>query len=333
MDYKSKYLKYKTKYLNLSKIQSGGTIIRYNTYIPIRYCDIFLDTETQNKLLVLLYLNYNNPKSKQLNPERLQLLENEHPNVLKYIDQEKIDENITKKIKQYYYSYLSDPINNYYIFDLGPNEFHFLESLVRYNNEGTLIFNQVHFTMSDDHKESMIYDIINGYTNIYTNELPIVINIDNIIIQYNTSTQNLNAKIIPFDTHVMVNSGIQTFIPDKGLCPPENFTGAPIINEKSCVFYLGSIFHYILSNGISVYPDFDTNLFEMIEHMRNPSRYNEFDVSPKLLQYKDLTMRMLQKNPDDRPRLHEIHNTLYSFKQLHLIKPATRQSDISADDE
>ena len=333
MDYKSKYLKYKTKYLNLSKIQSGGTIIPYNTYIPIHHCGIFLDTETQNKLLVLLYLSYNNPISKQLNPDRLQLLENEHPNVLKYIDRQKIDENITKKIKQYYYSHLSDPRNNYYIFDLGPNEFHFLENLVRYNNDRTLMFGNVSFTMSDDHKESMIHDIINGYTNIYTNELPIVINIDNIIIQYNTSTQNLNAKIIPFDTHVMVNSGNQTFIPDKALCPPENFTGAPI-NEKSCVFYLGSIFHYILSNGIPVYPDFGTNLFEMIEHMRNPSRYNEFDVSPKLRQYKDLTMRMLQKNPDDRPRLYEIHDTLYSFKQLHLIKPAIRrQSDISADDE
>jgi hypothetical protein len=334
MDYKSKYLKYKTKYLNLSKIQSGGEIrILPFEEVPIRNSNVLLNTDTTQKMLILIYLSHGKPIPTQLNPKRLRLFINEHQNVLTYIDRTTIDDDINRKIKQYYSLILSKP-EDYYLFDLGINEFYFLDNLVFRNNERSLLFNTEHFTISDEHKESIIYDIFNGYNNIYNIELPIKIRTTNIIVEYNKSTQTLNTKIIPFDVNIVDNNGVETYNLYTAFCAPEELMSVTPINEKVCVFYIGIIFHYILSNGTSLLnPNSDMNYVIMVSEYEL-IQYNDFNVSPKLEQYKTLTMQMLHINPDNRPTLQEISDTLHRFKAIHSIKPvAIRRISENFDDE
>jgi len=339
MDYKTKYLKYKTKYLNLSKIQSGGEIrilpFEEVYHVPIRNSTLLLNTDTKQQMLILIYLSSRGkPIPTQLNPERLSLLKNEHQNVLTYIDRTTIDDDINRKIKQYYSLILSKPEDNYYLLDLGINEFYFLDNLVIKNNEEALLFNQIHFTISDEHKESIIYDIFNGYNNIYNIDLLIKIRTKNIIVEYNISTRTLNTKIIPFDMNIVDNNSVSTWNMRTAFAAPEEIMSSVTINEKVCVFYLGIIFHYILSNGTSLLDPNSTMAYISMLYDQNSIQYNDFNVSPKLEQYKILTMQMLHINPDNRPTLQGISDTLHRFKAIHSIKPvAIRGISENFDDE
>ena len=336
MDYKRKYLKYKTKYLHLSKIQSGGTIEYVNYEIPFEGGKIFLNTETNNKILVLIYRSSGNTNiPQQFNTARLDLLQNERPNVLKYIDITTIND-INGTINKYFSKLRRHPTDNYYILDLGLNEFDFLENLIIKNNRNILLFNSLPFNITDTHKKDMIYNIFEGYKYyIYNEQLPIKITIKNIIIQYDN--QNLNVKIIPFDINSTIDIGQPLDLKAEPIFAPEEIRSiivheqrGVLINEKICVYFLGKIFHYILSNGQRVYSMI--GMFQLMSQMESPNavlEYNNFEVSPELQQFKDLTMQMLQKNPDNRPTLDDISNALFRLKQP-LIKPAritTRQDD------
>ncbi|MCD4784100.1 MAG: tetratricopeptide repeat protein [Candidatus Eremiobacteraeota bacterium] len=105
-----------------------------------------------------------------------------------------------------------------------------------------------------------------------------------------------------------IKKGAMTGIP--GFASPEQYKG--IVDEKSNIYSLGAIIHYLLTGINPATPELPAFSFEKIKNM-NP------EVTPG---FEALVMKMLEIKPADRPEsIHHIMVTLENMK--HVLKTPT----------
>jgi hypothetical protein len=266
MDYKTKYLKYKTKYLNLSKkIQTGG---RWNS-IPtnfVPYGIFYINSENRNKILVL---------KQQYKPTTyLTHFTEDYKYITKY--------NNTVDINGLYNS-IPRPV----MFDIGSGG---MESF-------KYIFDFIQIDDVIEYQKKLIEQLFDGYEYIYdklteNGETMVPIYNDNILLC--DETIDMYIKIIPYNFE------------DRIFRVPENIYGMNnIINEKTCVFNLGTLFYFILSEN----ENNNEKLYQDIYNNRD--QYKNIIVDAELEPLKDLTFRMLSRDPNDRPTFDMIRDIIH----------------------
>ena len=269
MDYKTKYLKYKTKYLNLSrKIQTGG---RWNSVYNdfFGYGNFYINSENENVLLVLdSVLDYEKKKD-----HKLYFSEN-MVNI--------INHNTTLSAKEFDETFI--PIYRNVLFDIDSTIINSFDN----------IFDS--YNVTNELKKKIIEQLFDGYKYIYrklteNGETMFPIYNDNILL-FKKDTGDMYIKIIPYN----FEDGIFRV--------PENIDRMDnIINEKTCVFNLGTLFYFILSERKN------ENLYQDIYN--NRVQYKDFSVDVTLEPLKDLTFKMLCRDPNDRPTFDMIHNIIH----------------------
>jgi hypothetical protein len=259
MDYKTKYLKYKTKYLNLSrKIQTGGTWNSVNNKF-FGYGTFYKNSENNHQILVL--------GLGHTQKTYLRHFTEDYKYITKY--------NETIDISGLY-DFTPRPI----VFDIGSDKIDLIDSsfdLVRDTDK----LNEL--------KKKLIEQIFDGYKYIYNKltengETMFPIYNENILLFSDEATKDMYIKIIPVS---LKTSYFKV---------PEYIVGMEI-NEKTCVFNLGTLFYFILSENIHD------------EYERE--KYKKF-IDNALGPITDLTLKMLSRDPNDRPTFDIIHNIIHT---------------------
>jgi hypothetical protein len=147
-------------------------------------------------------------------------------------------------------------------------------------------------------QKKLIEQIFDGYKYIYdkltkNGETMFPIYNENILLFSDEATKDMYIKIIPVS---LKTSYFKV---------PEYIVGMEI-NEKTCVFNLGTLFYFILSERT------DEKLYKGINDEDEREKYKKF-IDKALEPITDLTLKMLSRDPNDRPTFDIIHDIIHPF--------------------